>query len=224
TFDMHYASAGSIVKDPTAPPGSLLMVYEGTNACVGNSGGNIFGNNADNIRLAIASSFDYGRTWPHNCGNSNFAYVPLPEVNQSQAPNKPMGAWGADVCMGNCPPSSSPSPAPPDSYGRYAVVTPSPSLDSIMQGPALNQKFGEQEISGFVDDVAPGPTRYLYANWGNMKIGRAQLNGESARLNILKWDGAYFESTGIGGPESSILPANGSFQNCLAPQQNQFGS
>src|SRR5262249_31536720 len=100
----------------------------------------------------------------------------------------------------------------------------SPSLESSMQGPALNQKFGEQEISGFVDDVARGPTRYLYANWGNMKIGRAQLNGGSARLNFLKWDGTYFETTGIGGPESSILPVNGSFQNCLAPQQNQFGS
>jgi hypothetical protein len=27
TFDMHYASAGSILKDPTAAPGSMLMVY-----------------------------------------------------------------------------------------------------------------------------------------------------------------------------------------------------
>jgi hypothetical protein len=229
TFDMHYASAGSIVKDPTASPGSMLMVYEGTNACIGNPGGQVFGDNDDYITLAIATSIDYGRKWPTYRGSDTFDYVPLPNVNQSQAPNKPMGAWGADVCAGNCPsPLPTPSPSPPaDSYGRYAVVTASPSLDYLMTQPTpspLTAKFGEQEISGFVDDVSGTSPTYLYANWGNVKIGRAPLNRESERLKFEKWDGTDYESTGIGGPENSVLPASGPFENCLDAKQSQFGA
>jgi len=229
TFDMHYASAGSIVKDPSAPDGSMLMIYEGTNACIGNAGGNILGNNDDYISLGIATSIDYGRSWPTYRGNPTFDYYPLPNVNPNQAPHKYMGAWGADVCAGNCPsPGPSPSPSPPaDSYGRYAVVTQSPSLDDYMTQPTpspLTEKFGEQEISGFVDDVSGTSPTYLYANWGNVKIGRAALNGESDRLKFDKWDGTDYESTGLGGPETSVLPAHGSFEQCLAKAQTQFGA
>jgi hypothetical protein len=64
TFDMHYAAPGSVVKDPTAGPGALLMVYEGTNACIGNAGGPVLSNTDDYISLAIATSLDYGKSWP----------------------------------------------------------------------------------------------------------------------------------------------------------------
>ena len=221
TFDMHYASAGSIVKDPTAAPGSTLMVYEGTNACIGNPGGNIFGDNDDYISLGIATSIDYGRSWPTYRGTPTFDFVPLPAVNQTQAPNAPMGAWGQDVCFGNCTTNNA---IPPTSYGRYAVVTPTTSLDSLMKkGVALTNKFGEQEISGFVDDASSDSTRYLYVNWGSAKVARAQLNGGSTRLSFKKWNGQAFGSSGIGGEETSVLPA-GAFTNCEAPAQNQFGS
>ena len=36
------------------------MVYEGTNACVGNAGGPVSSNTDDYISLAIATSSDYG--------------------------------------------------------------------------------------------------------------------------------------------------------------------
>ncbi len=219
TFDMHYASAGSIVKDPTAAPGSLLMVYEGTNACIGNAGGAILDNTDDYISLAIATSLDYGKTWPAYRGSTAFTFVPMPGFNPSQAPNAPMGALGKNVCMGNdC------STTPPASYGRYPVVTPPTSLADLMAAAKpLTAKYGEQEISGFVDDVAGGPTTYLYANSGNVKIARAQLNGGTAPLAFQKWNGQAFASPGLGGPEPSILPA-GPFENCEAPGQAQFGS
>ena len=227
TFDMHYASAGSIVKDPTAPAGSMLMVYEGTNACIGNSGGDISRDNNDYISLAIATSVDYGKHWPTYRGGQNFDYVPLPDVNQTQAPNAGLGKWGADVCMGNCPPEGTPSPTPPNSYGRYAVVTKSPSLDYLMQqGVELTSKFGEEEISGFVDDASPDPTRYLYVNWGAARIARAQLNGGNDRLTFFKWNGGtdWTTSPGIGGDEtnSSMVPS-GAFENCGDVKQKQFG-
>ena len=219
TFDMHYAAGGSVVKDPTAGPGALLMVYEGTNACIGNPGGPALGNNDDYISLAIATSLDYGKSWPAYRATPTFTFVPLPGVNQTQAPNASMGALDQNVCMGNdC------SAAPPAAYGRYPVVTPTTSLASLMAaGKPLTSKFGEQEISGFVDDVGGNPAPYLYANWGSVKIARAQLNGGSSPLTFLKWNGQAFASPGLGGAETSVLP-NGPFENCQAPAQSQFGS
>jgi hypothetical protein len=223
TFDMHYAASGSIVQDPTATAGSLLMVYEGTNACIGNAGGPIFGNDDDYISLAIATSIDYGKTWPTYRGNPpTFDFVPLPGVNQSQGPNAPMGALGANVCMGNdC------TTTPPASYGRCPVVTPTTSLDTLMKaGVALTAKYGEQEISGFVDDAAPISPPYLYVNSGDVRIARAQLDGGHAPLTFEKWNGQAFASPGLGGDETSVLPTSpgGSFTNCLAAAQNQYGS
>jgi len=142
-------------------------------------------------------------------------------VNQTQAPHAPKGKWGDDVCEGNCTTNNT---IPPDSYGRYRVVTPTTSLDTLMKaGVPLTQKYGEQEISGFVDDVSPNATPYLYVNSGNVRVARAPLNGESKRLSFLKWDGQAFASPGIGGDETSVLPA-GTFKHCGATEQNQFGS
>ena len=219
TFDMHYAAPGSVVKDPSAGPGALLMVYEGTNACIGNAGGPVLSNTDDYISLAIATSLDYGKSWPTYRGTPTFNFVPLPGVNQTQGPNAPMGALGKNVCMGNdC------TATPPASYGRYPIVTPPTSLASLMAaGKPLTAKFGEQEISGFVDDVAGNAAPYLYANSGDVRVARAQLNGGSAPLTFQKWNGQAFTSPGLGGVETSVLPA-GAFANCEAPAQLQYGS
>jgi uncharacterized protein (TIGR03437 family) len=219
TFDMHYAAGGSVVKDPTAAAGALLMVYEGTNACISSAGGPVASTTNDYISLAIATSLDYGKTWPTYRGTSTFSFVPLPGFNQTQAPNAPMGALGPNVCMGNDCTST-----PPASYGRYPVVTPTTSLASLMvAAQPLTAKYGEQEISGFVDDVAGNPKPYLYATSGNVRVARAQLNGGTAPLTFQKWNGQAFNSPGIGGAEASVLPT-GPFQNCEAPVQNQYGS
>ena len=219
TFDMHYASAGSIVKDPTAAPGAMLMVYEGTNACIGNAGGPTLGNNDDYISLAVATSLDYGKTWPTYRATPTFSFVPMPGFNLTQAPNAPMGALGKNVCIGNdC------TTTPPAAYGRYPVVTPTTSLASLMAAAQpLTQKYGEQEISGFVDDVGGNSRPYIYANSGSLRVARAQLNGGTAPLTFQKWDGSAFASPGLGGVELSVLPT-GPFQNCEAPVQSQFGS
>jgi uncharacterized protein (TIGR03437 family) len=219
TFDLHYASAGSVMIDPTGPAGSLLMIYEGTNACVGTTGGPVPNNVNDYISLAVATSIDYGKSWPTYRGTPAFNFVPLPDTNPAQGPNMPMGATGKNVCMGNNCGST-----PPANYGRYAVITPTTSLASLMAaGKQLTSKFGEQEIAGFVDDIGGASSPYVYATFGNLREGRAQLNGGGAPLTFKKWDGQGFNSPGLGGSESSVIPA-GAFANCEDPVQTQFGA
>jgi len=219
TFDMHYASAGSVMIDPTGPPGSLLMIYEGTNACIGSAGGTVSSTTNDYISLAVATSLDYGKSWPTYRGSPTYSFVPLPNINATQGPNMPFGAMGKNVCMGNdC------TTTPPASYGRYAVITPPTSLASLMAAAQpLTAKAGEQEIAGFVDDVSGAANPYVYAMFNQVEVGRAQLNGGSAPLSFKKWDGQGFNAAGLGGAQQTVLPA-GPFQNCEAPAQTQFGA
>ncbi|HKD09847.1 MAG TPA: hypothetical protein VKB79_28335 [Bryobacteraceae bacterium] len=220
TFDLNYAAGGSVLRDPTDKPGSLLMVYEGANGCIANAGGMIASDSNSYISLSIATSTDYGKTWPTYRGNPPlFNFVALPGTTSAQAPNAPMGAFGPDVCMGNdC------STTPPPNYGRYPVVTPVTSLDSLMKSKNDHATgIKEQEISGFVDDIGGNLHPFIYATSGGMNIARAPLNGGTAPLQFLKWDGYGFNSNGIGGQEASFLP-NGSFGSCETPAQDRFGS
>jgi hypothetical protein len=214
TFDLNYAAGGSVVKDSTSTPGSLLMIYEGSNDCIGNTGGRKTGDGY--LSLAIATSLDYGKTWPAYPG------FPPPAINDAQLPNAPMGALGADVCMGG---TCNTNPPPPPAYGRYPVVTPPIPLATLMSDPQLDPggKYGEQEISGFLDDIGGSSTPFLYANWGGMRVARAPLNRGTAPLHFKKWDGDGFEADGLWGAEMSFLPI-GPFANCEAASQNQFGS
>jgi hypothetical protein len=110
TFDLNYAAGGSVLRDPTDQLGSLLMVYEGANGCINNAGGMIASDSNSYISLSIATSTDYGKTWPTYRSNPFFNFVPLPNTTTAQAPNAPMGAFGPNVCMGNdC--STTPRPA-----------------------------------------------------------------------------------------------------------------
>jgi hypothetical protein len=86
--------------------------------------------------------------------------------------------------------------------------------------------------SAFVDDTGPGPDRYLYevhiytpgdaagpqdqfpdGRDHDLTVARAKLNGGTAPLQFLKWDGQSFSQPGIGGHEVQILP-DGAFENC----------
>jgi uncharacterized protein (TIGR03437 family) len=219
TFDLNYAAPGSVVKDPTAAPGSLLMIYEGSNACIGSAGGTRPGSGAY-ISLAIATSLDFGKTWPTYRGTPTFNFVPLPDTNHTQGPNAPLGAMGANVCIGNnC------SGTPPASYGRYAVLTPPTSITSLIaMGKPLTANIGEQEISGFVDDVAGAAKPYLYVtSGGGPRVARAQLNGGLSPLTFQKWTGKAFDAPGIGGADVNVLP-DGPFENCEGTAQLQYGS
>jgi hypothetical protein len=232
TFDLNYAAPGSVVLDPTVPAGNLLMIYEGTIICFGQTGGT----RSDNFysSVGVATSRDYGRTWPTYRGTSTFSFVPLPGQNTSQGPNAPFGALGSATCMG-----SDCTSTPPASYGRYAVLTSSISAATAMAtGQPLSSSMGDAEMSAFLDDAAV-PARYVYATYNfnagagslldprqtssDLMIARAQLNGGTAPLTFSKWDGQSFGAAGIGGIDAGIFPA-GAFQACEAPAQTRYGS
>ncbi len=247
TFDLNYADPGSVVLDPTnranKGPGRLLMIYEGTNRCVGLPGGNnVQANNSFYSTIAVATSADDGHTWPayrYSLDANGQPLYPLPSQNPSNGPRADAGASGSSVCVGN---DCSAPPWPPDgNYGRYAVLDPPVTIGDAMKNPATNGGLtghvGDAAPAAFVDDVHGGPAPYLCEGHNydpgppalhnpplpngqnsDLMVSRAQLNGGTAPLAFSKWYQGSFLQTGLGGLESPIFPP-GSFQACEAPGQ-----
>ena len=225
TFDLGYASPGSVVNDPTGPAGSLLMIYEGVNTCAGTIGGT---KSSAYTSTGVATSLDYGKTWPTYRGTSTFNFVNLPDANKTQGPNAPSGAVGKGVCTGiDC------STPPPAAYGRYPVLSTPTSLTSLIAGgKAPVNLSADGEPSAFLDDgdnyvylvhgYNPGAGDPPLADGRNsdLMLARAQLNGGTAKLNFLKWNGTGYTSAGVGGLESPIL-ADGSFESCSDTKQSR---
>jgi uncharacterized protein (TIGR03437 family) len=232
TFDQDYAAPGSVIFDPTAPSGSLLMIYEGTNTCLGSTGG---GKNNFYSSVAVATSNDYGHTWPTYRGKTGFNFVQLPAQNANEGPGAPMGATGSGVCMGNnC------TITPPASYGRYPVLTPSVSIAAAAAtGQPLADSMGDSEMSAFLDDASGNPSPYVYISYNykngggatadpkaplnDLMIARGQLNGGSSTLTFQKWSGQSFSAPGIAGYDSPVFPA-GPFATCQSSSQLRYGS
>jgi hypothetical protein len=58
-FDENYSAPGSVVRDPTRPPGHFIMIYEAENHCPGGTPQTPF-----YATVGFARSTDYGMTWP----------------------------------------------------------------------------------------------------------------------------------------------------------------
>jgi uncharacterized protein (TIGR03437 family) len=239
TFDLNYADPGTVLADPTNPvPGSLLMIYEGTTRCIGLAGNTNAGSSFYST-IAVATSLDYGHTWPsyrYLLGPNGTPQHPVPAQSPSAGPQQPAGASGNQVCLGN---DCTAPPWPPGAnYGRYAVLGPQVSIAAAMANPSANGgltgHMGDSEPSAFADDVSSTPAQYVYEVHGyapgpsalgnppisppynlssDVMIARAALNGGTAPLQFLKWNGTAFAEPGMGGLESPVFPV-GSPKNC----------
>jgi uncharacterized protein (TIGR03437 family) len=240
TFDLNYADPGSVLVDPTNPSnsgtGSVLMIYEGTNVCIGLTGGSD-SSNSFYAETGVATSLDYGHTWPAYRSD----WVPLPSQNASVGPQAPQGAMGSSVCIGNDCATTAPA-----NYGRYAVLGPPLTVAAALAvGQTIATPVGDSEPSAFIDDVSANPAQYVYevhhynagpaflqspplANGdptvpGELMIARARLNGGTAPLSFTKWYQGSFSEPGLGpsgGLQSGILPLSSTgFANCESPQQ-----
>jgi hypothetical protein len=215
TFDLNYADPGTVFLDPTAPAfpggGTMQMIYEGTSRCVGLNGGASESNFYSTI--GVATSFDFGHTWPTYRRN----WVPLPNLNQTNGPEAPLGALGPLTCLGNfC------GAFPPLNFGRYAAITPPLTLGAATLASSsipggLQANLGNAEPSAFVDDASPRPDRYVYVVTGyvpgaaglgaprsnpqlpnggitDLVVSRARLNGAVAPLQFVNWYSGSFNA------------------------------
>ncbi len=196
TFDLNYANPSSVVIDPTktGAADALLVIYEGTNRCVG-----FTGTQDDEFysMLGVATTRDYGHTWPTYRSDA----TPLPHQSSTTGPNAALGATGASTCEGNdC------STTPPADYGRYAVLGAPVTLSRFISTgqPLPSKSVGDSEPSAFVDDVDTAAGTYLYTlenyatggyaypgtqSGGVIGVARAKL-GTGGPLTFTKWYGS----------------------------------
>jgi hypothetical protein len=248
TFDSNYAAPGTVVKDPQTP-GRLLMIYEGVNVC---SGVPINTNPSHNayIVTALATSSDYGLHWPLYVNPANQQVLPslLPTP---PTPNFPDGAFGSELCEGNC--DRPDAPTPPVNYGRYPILSPTVPLATLMSnGTLIDGDIGDGEPSAFLDDVNSDTPPYLYVVHGyswKKGLGLYELAGRQSdltlaqapltadpRLNFKKWyaatgsPGSFSEAGSVfdasagsdtGGMETPILPVTGAYENCADSHQSR---
>jgi hypothetical protein len=86
-FDENYAGQGSIVQDPTRPPGNLIMIYEAENHCPGGVWQQPF-----YATVGLARSSDNGKTWPAPVnsvlgGTDRYVVLKLPAPEPASEPS-----------------------------------------------------------------------------------------------------------------------------------------
>jgi hypothetical protein len=96
-FDENYAGPGSVVQDPTLPPGNLIMIYEAENHCPGGMNQHSF-----YATVGLARSSDFGKTWP-SPANSALGDSDRRPVLKCVNPQPPLPGYAA---MGDAIPSA----------------------------------------------------------------------------------------------------------------------
>ncbi len=237
TYDLNYADAGTVVFDPTNPAntgqGNLLMVYEGSNKCIGVVNSSAAATTFYST-IGIATSNDLGMTWPSYRGNGGYTFVDLPDQSLTQGPGLPWTSFvsGGPVCLGNDCASTSPSPL----YGRYGVLGPVVSIPTAAQNGPLTVTMGDGEPSAFVDDVGAGKAggTYLYIvhgytsgkvglgapgptdpkSHGELMIARGEL-GTGDKVVFTKWFGnsVIYGDTSLGSFDLTTYALDTSLNN-----------
>jgi len=200
-FDLSYAAPGSIVPNPDQR-GGLLMAYEGSNKCSTGSP-----TKGAYITDGIATSSDDGKTWPvYPAGASGSQYW--------------MGGTGRAYCPS--PPLPLSACQPLASWGRYAVLSITPSLATEFASKTPTPYWGEGEPSAFVETSASKTYLYIvhgaHQAGGGVAIARSPITNPLGQLSFYKWNGTCWGTPGscspgadggadgVGGPEQSMLP------------------
>ena len=92
-FDLNYAAPGSVVQDPTLPPGNLIMIFEAENHCPGGVWQQPF-----DVTVGVTRSSDNGKTWPPPAdselgGPDRYPVLKIstPEPTTAEQPPIPLG-------------------------------------------------------------------------------------------------------------------------------------
>lgn len=223
TFDLNYAAPGSVLVDPTGPPGSTLMVYSATNKSIGLEPGSKTTSNKAYNSVGIATSDDGGLTWP------TYAAVKetLPNQSSTKGPDAPLGATFTQVDQG----SSSPGiPGSSAAYGRYSVLGPATPIQIVITEAGNNglpKNMGDGSPSGFIDTYNRSSSTYLYVvddylpgdGTSLLTVSRAALNGGSAPLTFSRWANGRFSPSATSPSPIGFLPGpKSAFQSGIDSQ------
>ncbi len=181
-FDLNYAAPGSVVQDPTRPPGNMMMFYEAENHCPdGTDWQRPFYATA-----GYARSFDFGRTWPEPI-NAEFGGKNRHPVLKLATP-EPTTSERSPVYMGNAIPSAF---VDRNEHGEYfvyvAYMAPQSGADGLLR--VARARLGGDDHHFGDDDSKRDESHH--------------------RLQFDKWYKGAFSQPGIGGLDSGVLTARG---------------
>ena len=174
-FDLNYAAPGSVVQDPTLPPGNLIMIYEAENHCPGGCWQHDF-----YATVGFARSSDNGKTWPGPVddefgGNHRYPILKGPENESTQpvplADQRPLG-------------NAIPSAFVDGNYLYVTYVFAGPGADGLIR-VAQGELGGNDPISFFKwYKPANGPGGFSEPGIGGLDSGVLPPGGCTGRQNM----------------------------------------
>jgi hypothetical protein len=185
-FDENYAAPGSVLQDPTLPPGNLIMIYEAENHCpLGVHNPSFY------ATVGFARSSDNGRSWP------------LPPVNQEfgDAERHPIFKDFYPELIPNTPIST-------ESLGD---ALPSAFVDINREGDAylyVTYNYAKGSNQPLPKD---GAIRVGRGKLGEVShdFGGDWGTGHNSQLQFYKWYNGTFSQPGIAGLDSGVIPTTG---------------
>jgi hypothetical protein len=181
-FDENYGAPGSVLPDPTLPPGNFIMLYEAENHCPGGVWQSPF-----YASIGLARSSDGGRTWPAPI-NSEFG-----------GPNRHVVLKGP-----NAEPVSEPTPAPMGDAIPAAFVEQGDRDEGYLYVSYTYYVGPSGPSDGFV--------RVARAKLGGGDPDPKNPSPAARpdhSLSFSKWYKGAFSQPGIGGLDTGVLPALG---------------
>jgi hypothetical protein len=192
-FDLNYAAPGSVLQDPTLPPGNLIMIYEAENHCPGSAASTTppVWQRPFYATVGFARSSDNGKTWPQPV-DSEFGGADRHPVLKGPVAQPPTNFPGN---MGDAIPSGF-----VDRNFLYIVYsfTAGAQSDGLIR-IARAKLEGDDHESG-EDQDSPGKNDH--------------------QLTFLKWNNGAFSEPGIGGVDTGVLPASGCPGRQVMPELN----
>jgi hypothetical protein len=155
-FDENYSAPGSVVQDPTLPPGNLIMLYEAENHCPSGMHQQPF-----YATVGFARSPDNGRTWPPPA-NAEFGNAARHPIFKDIDPEPPFQTNSEN--MGDALPSAFVDKT--DTGDAYLYVTygyaagpnrPKPTDGSIRVGRAQLNQSGQLQFFKWYNDAFSQP-------------------------------------------------------------------
>jgi hypothetical protein len=194
-FDENYGAPGSVVQDPTLPPGNLIMIYEAENHCP-----NGVHNASFYATVGFARSSDNGKSWPAPPTNQEFGNADRHPIFKDFYPEIIPGTPVSTESMGDALPSALVDIDRKGDAYLYVVYgyargsnlpLPSDGLIRIGRGNlgrVYHDFDGDDHDSWDNDSTTPGP---------------------SSQVQFYKWYNGSFSQPGIAGLDSGIIPTTG---------------